>query len=60
MRILFFVQLHGGCGVGAWGGIQIRASEGLALTGVGGIALRGNLLKRHTDFRTWVTRLSYQ
>ncbi len=36
-------------------GIQIRASEGLALTGVGGIALLGNLLERHTDFRTSFT-----
>jgi len=37
------------------GGIQVRASEGLALTGVGGIALLGNLLERRTDFRSSFT-----
>ena len=36
-------------------GIQVRASEGLALTGVGDIALLGNLLERHTDFRSSYT-----
>jgi hypothetical protein len=36
-------------------GIQIQASRGLALTGVGGIALLGNLLERHTDFRSSFT-----
>lgn len=36
-------------------GIQVRASEGLALTGVGGIALLGYLLERHTDFRSSFT-----
>ena len=41
--------------MGDLGGIQVRASEGLALTGVGGIALLGNLLERHTDFRTSFT-----
>lgn len=30
-------------------GIQIRGSEGLALTGVGGIALVGNALRKFTD-----------
>jgi hypothetical protein len=52
MRILFVVHLHGGCGVDDMVGIQVLASEGLALTGVGGIALLGNLLEWHTDFRT--------
>ncbi len=33
-------------------GTQVRASRGLALTGVGGIALLGNLLERHANFRT--------
>jgi Transposase DDE domain group 1 len=42
-------------GVGDMVGIQVRASEGLALTGVGGIALLGNLLERHTDFRSSFT-----
>jgi hypothetical protein len=36
-------------------GIQIRTSKGLVLTGVGGIALLGNLLERHTDFRSSFT-----
>ena len=31
-------------------GIAVRGSEGLALTGVGGIALVGNALGRFTDF----------
>ena len=52
MRIHFVCHPHGDGGVGDMGGIQVRASEGLALTGVGGIALLGNLLERHTDFRT--------
>ena len=55
MRILFVVHLHGGYEVGNMVGIQIRASSGLALTGVGGIALLGNLLERHTDFRSSFT-----
>jgi hypothetical protein len=52
---LFVVQLHGGYGVGGMVGIQVRASDGLALTGVGGIALLGNLLERYTDFQSSFT-----
>ena len=37
------------------GGIQVRDSAGLALTGVGGIALFGNLLAKFTDFRVALT-----
>ena len=37
-------------------GIGMRGSEGLALTGVGGIALVGNALCRYTDFRAAFTR----
>ena len=36
-------------------GIQVQSSEGLALTGVGGIALLGNLLERCTNFRSSFT-----
>lgn len=36
-------------------GIGMRGSEGLALTGVGGIALVGNALARFTDFRASLT-----
>ncbi len=32
-------------------GIGMRGSEGLVLTGMGGIALVGNTLFRYTDFR---------
>lgn len=39
----------------AKGGIGFRSSEGLALTGVGGIALVGNALWRYTDFRAGFT-----
>ena len=55
MRIQSVCQPHGDCGVGDMVGFQVRASEGLALTGVGGIALLGNLLERHTDFRSSFT-----
>ena len=55
MRIQSVCHPHGGCGVGDMVGIQVRASEGLALTGVGGITLLGNLLERHTDFRSSFT-----
>jgi hypothetical protein len=34
----------------------MRGSEGLVLTGVGGIALVGNALFRYTDFRAAFTR----
>jgi len=37
-------------------GIKVRGSEGLALTGVGGIALVGNVLARFTDFRAAFTQ----
>ena len=37
-------------------GIGMRGSEGLVLTGVGGIALVGNVLFRYTDFRAAFTR----
>jgi hypothetical protein len=40
---------------GDMGGIQVRDSAGLALTGVGGIALFGNLLAKFTDFRVALT-----
>jgi len=43
----------GGCGVDDMVGTQIRASKGLAPTGVGGIFLLGNLLERHTDCEAW-------
>jgi hypothetical protein len=33
-------------------GIGMRGSDGLVLTGVGGIALVGNALFRYTDFRS--------
>jgi len=33
-------------------GIELRGSEGLVLTGMGGIALVGNALFRYTDFRS--------
>ena len=36
-------------------GIQVRSSEGLALTGVGGVALLGNLLEGCTNFRSSFT-----
>lgn len=36
-------------------GIAVRGSEGLALTGVGGIALVGNALGRFTDFQSAFT-----
>ena len=38
------------------GGIGLRESEGLMLTGVGGVALVGNTLFRYTDFRSTFTR----
>ena len=34
----------------------MRKSEGLVLTGVGGIALAGNALFHYTDFRSAFTR----
>jgi len=37
-------------------GIGMRGSEGLVLTGVGGIALVGNALSRYTDFCSTFTR----
>jgi len=39
----------------AKGGIGLRSSDGLALTGVGGIALVGNALWRFTNFRASFT-----
>jgi hypothetical protein len=37
-------------------GIKVRGSEGLALTGVGGIALVGHALARFTDIRASYTQ----
>ena len=37
-------------------GIGLQGSDGLVLTGVGGIALVGNALFRYTDFRSTFTR----
>ena len=37
-------------------GIGLRGSDGLVLTGMGGIALVGNALFRYTDFRPTFTR----
>jgi hypothetical protein len=37
-------------------GIKVRGSEGLALTGVGGIALVGHALARFTDVRASYTQ----
>ena len=37
-------------------GIGLRGSEGLVLTGVGGIALISNALFRYTDFRASFSR----
>jgi hypothetical protein len=37
-------------------GIGMRGSEGLVLTGVGGIALVGNALFHYTDFRSTFTQ----
>lgn len=36
-------------------GVEIRASETLTLTGVGGVALVGNMLEKFTDFRASFT-----
>jgi len=55
MRIQTVCLPHGGYGVGNLGGIPVRVSDGLALTGVGGIALLGNLLERHRYFRSSFT-----
>lgn len=41
-------------------GIGMRGSNGLALTGVGGIALVGNALARFTDFRSSFTDTFYK
>ena len=46
------VQPHDDGVVGDIGGIQARASDGLELTGVGGINLFSNVLARRRDLRT--------